>query len=313
MFRLKHLDENEHPDAIMNPDGGSVNSSELLPAAKYIDESPFTYLKAQPNKFTHMVTAAAVFHNNRLLLVQRAEGDSYPGRWEIPGGSVDQTDKSIKSALARELREETGLVLKNILRQILPAETFNTGWAKRTKKWLKLSFVVDITDESQMEAAEEVTMQETKEKIGEQVAIETKKLEDLMDDAEKEALKTLDSAIKECADNPAVSEIGIPVIKLDPKEHQVMCRMSGHCAGPLLTLKSITCGLQRTRSSSGKSRAESSSSSATSRSRRSSTLSKCTRRSRLKWLTELIELTEGALDWTDTDEVKSRSSKKVWS
>lgn len=219
MFRLKQLDENQHPEDIMNPER-PVEPSQLLPADKFVDGTPSDFLKAQPSRFTHLVTAAAAFHDDRLLLVQRSETDSYPGHWELPGGTADPTDKPIKDAIARELHEETGLTLKSIAQQILPAETFTTGWGKRTKKWLKVSFMVDITDEARVEADEEVKLQETKEKIGEQVAVETKKLEELMSDAEKALVKELDCAIKERTDNPAVYEIGVPVIKLNPKEHQ---------------------------------------------------------------------------------------------
>lgn len=45
----------------------------------------------------------------RILLLQRAASDSYPNRWEPPGGAVDDDDVSILHAVTRELREETGL------------------------------------------------------------------------------------------------------------------------------------------------------------------------------------------------------------
>lgn len=46
----------------------------------------------------------------QTLLVRRAASDSYPLKWEIPGGSVSPArDASVLHAAARELREETGL------------------------------------------------------------------------------------------------------------------------------------------------------------------------------------------------------------
>ncbi|KAH6603507.1 nudix domain [Trichoderma cornu-damae] len=45
----------------------------------------------------------------RVLLLRRSPADSYPLKWEAPGGSVDASDASLLDAAARELWEETGL------------------------------------------------------------------------------------------------------------------------------------------------------------------------------------------------------------
>jgi len=57
------------------------------------------------------VGAAAVVRDERgrVLLVRRAAGSSRAGRWSIPAGFVDH-DEEVRSAAARELAEETGLV-----------------------------------------------------------------------------------------------------------------------------------------------------------------------------------------------------------
>ncbi|KEQ62352.1 uncharacterized protein M437DRAFT_49141 [Aureobasidium melanogenum CBS 110374] len=108
-----------------------------------VDSSLAEFIAGQPQGFTHVAVAAAVFHEDRLLLVQRAETDSYPGHWELPGGSADPADRSISESVGRELFEETGLRMKRILSEILPPTTFSTGWGKRQKTWLKVSFVVE--------------------------------------------------------------------------------------------------------------------------------------------------------------------------
>ncbi|KAK8055095.1 hypothetical protein PG993_000322 [Apiospora rasikravindrae] len=57
--------------------------------------------------------AAAAVVEPRILLLQRAPTDTYPGIWEIPGGSTDDhADPSPLAALTRELREETGLAAR---------------------------------------------------------------------------------------------------------------------------------------------------------------------------------------------------------
>lgn len=48
----------------------------------------------------------------RLLLLRRPETSEYnPGRWEFPGGKIDQGE-GIQDALVREAKEETGLAVR---------------------------------------------------------------------------------------------------------------------------------------------------------------------------------------------------------
>ena len=153
MFRLKSLDATA--SAIINP----PPKPRPMPGMPLVDCSLADFIAGQPQGFTHVAVAAAVFHQDRLLLVQRAETDSYPGHWELPGGSSDPTDKSISESVARELFEETGLRMKCILSEILPPTTFSTGWGKRLKTWLKVSFVVEVTAECRARVEHELEMQ----------------------------------------------------------------------------------------------------------------------------------------------------------
>jgi len=59
----------------------------------------------------------------QILLVQRAAHEKvYPGFYELPGGHVEDSDKTILDAAVREAVEETGLILSNIVGEISPLE-----------------------------------------------------------------------------------------------------------------------------------------------------------------------------------------------
>src|SRR5437899_469761 len=58
------------------------------------------------------VVAAVIERGDRRLLIgQRRRGDTSPLKWEFPGGKVEEGETP-EDALARELKEELGVVLK---------------------------------------------------------------------------------------------------------------------------------------------------------------------------------------------------------
>ncbi len=57
-----------------------------------------------------VVAAAIVSPEGEVLLAQRPEGKRLAGKWEFPGGKVEQGETPEK-ALARELHEELGITL----------------------------------------------------------------------------------------------------------------------------------------------------------------------------------------------------------
>ena len=56
----------------------------------------------------HIVVAVIYNKNNQILIAQREKGKHQAGKWEFPGGKVEQGE-SAKQALRRELDEELGI------------------------------------------------------------------------------------------------------------------------------------------------------------------------------------------------------------
>ena len=55
-----------------------------------------------------VVVAAVILRDGRILVCQRSRKDTFPLKWEFPGGKV-RAGEEPKNALVRELREELGV------------------------------------------------------------------------------------------------------------------------------------------------------------------------------------------------------------
>lgn len=63
----------------------------------------------QDETFQWVATSGLIFNQNgQFLIVRRAAHDSHPNLWELPGGAMDHGEHP-KQAVAREIKEETGL------------------------------------------------------------------------------------------------------------------------------------------------------------------------------------------------------------
>ena len=109
------------------PVGKSVN-------VQLLNSSADKFRKLQPDASRHpydkVVVGAATLHYAsdlssskmpRILLLKRALHEPYfPNVFELPSGKVDPNDPSLKYALAREVQEETGLEVTEILAELKP-------------------------------------------------------------------------------------------------------------------------------------------------------------------------------------------------
>lgn len=59
-------------------------------------------------KFISVVVGILLDHNKKVCITQRQVGQHLPGKWEFPGGKVDEGESQFK-ALVREFDEELGV------------------------------------------------------------------------------------------------------------------------------------------------------------------------------------------------------------
>jgi len=67
--------------------------------------------------FLEVVAGALFDAEGRVLIAQRPDGKALAGRWEFPGGKIDQGEDA-RAGLARELREELGVEVHDAERLI---------------------------------------------------------------------------------------------------------------------------------------------------------------------------------------------------
>ncbi|KAK3983996.1 hypothetical protein QBC44DRAFT_28932 [Cladorrhinum sp. PSN332] len=115
-----------------------LNRVKAVPVDKLVNLQPLNasadeFRKLKPSAsgraYDKVVVGAAIFKNagttktappQVLLLKRFANEDYYPNVFELPSGKVDPDDATIKHALFREVHEETGLDVTEILAELEP-------------------------------------------------------------------------------------------------------------------------------------------------------------------------------------------------
>jgi 8-oxo-dGTP diphosphatase len=92
----------------------------------------------------HFSTGIAVVDKGKVLMIRREPNDFLGGNWEIPGGGIDDGETFIEG-LNRELKEETGLEIENIISLFEGFDYINDKHAVKQVNFLVTTKTLDIT------------------------------------------------------------------------------------------------------------------------------------------------------------------------
>lgn len=84
------------------------------------------------NRFNNVIFGQKAFiidSSGKVLIVKRSKADLYGNMWDVPWGKLEQED-SLFEAIAREIKEETGLELTNII-SIITSSKFSGSMSDR--------------------------------------------------------------------------------------------------------------------------------------------------------------------------------------
>ncbi|KAJ4855299.1 NUDIX domain-containing protein [Trichoderma breve] len=146
-------------------------------------QSPQTLSATSNPPIDHLMTSVMVLRQShshshsqnklppQILLLRRHPADSYPLKWEPPGGSIDPSDITVLSAAARELHEETNLSNPHFHTWVAMARELNTEEASRMKNWgvlpeEELARDVDVKIDGEGNVVRVTTFLETKDVWG---------------------------------------------------------------------------------------------------------------------------------------------------
>ena len=96
---------------------------------------------SQKDGVQKLVVGAVIYKNSKFLLVERVPSDFMAGFVEIPSGTVE-AGEGLLTALAREVQEETGLLVTSVLKY-LGSFDYRSSSGKKTRHF---NFLVKVED-----------------------------------------------------------------------------------------------------------------------------------------------------------------------
>ena len=96
---------------------------------------------AEKDGVQKLVVGAVICKNDRFLLLERVPSDSMGGFVGIPSGTVE-AGEDLLTALAREVQEETGLLVRSVL-EYLGSFDWTSSSGKKTRHF---NFSVEVED-----------------------------------------------------------------------------------------------------------------------------------------------------------------------
>ncbi|KAK5635039.1 hypothetical protein RRF57_010751 [Xylaria bambusicola] len=100
---------------ILNSSGDEFRKLQLSPSGK-----PYDKIVVGAAALRYALESAGI-ETPTILLLKRAPHEPYfPNVFELPSGKVDPSDPTLKSALIREVHEETGLNVTKVLAELKP-------------------------------------------------------------------------------------------------------------------------------------------------------------------------------------------------